>query len=303
MKLQALRERLALAEQNAARGRELIVRQNALVVKLGLEGKDTGTAEVVLETLKETQRLQYDLVAALIDGLKATAPEEWEAQYAPLPGERNNEGNQLLNSLPIQVLSLIQPLLESVRLRRGQRVQIAKGKMKHILFPESGMISVVAVNGGGHKRMQVGLIAREGMVGLPILFGLKQSPFDMEVEVEGTALSVATEALSEFIGQNPIAREVFLRALYDSWVHFAELAAANAQGTIEQRLAHLLLLVQDRLDTAIIRLTHEQIATMMTVRRAGVTVALEQLEAEGSIARSRGAITVLDRAGLDRKAA
>ena len=57
MKVQALRERLALAEHNAARGRELIIRQNALAVRLGLEGKDTSTAEAVLETLKETQRL------------------------------------------------------------------------------------------------------------------------------------------------------------------------------------------------------------------------------------------------------
>ena len=125
----------------------------------------------------------------------------------------------------------------------------------------------------------------------------------MVVSICDLMAALRAEALSEFIGQNQTAREVFLRALYDSWVHFAEIAAANAQGTIEQRLAHLLLLVQNRMETASIRLTHEQIATMMTVRRAGVTVALEHLEADGLIARERGIITLLNRDGLQQMAA
>jgi hypothetical protein len=86
------------------------------------------------------------------------------------------------------------------------------------------------------------------------------------------------------------------------WLQFAHTAAANANGTIEQRLARLLLLAEDRLDSEEIRLTHEQLATMLTVRRAGVTVALQHLESCRLINRERGIITIMDRAGLEAAA-
>jgi predicted transcriptional regulator len=63
-------------------------------------------------------------------------------------------------------------------------------------------------------------------------------------------------------------------------------------------LARLLLLVEDKLESEEIGLTHEQLATMLSVRRAGVTVALQHLETRGLINRERAAITVRDRAGL-----
>ena len=77
-------------------------------------------------------------------------------------------------------LALIQPFLERVGLKFRSGLQMANRTMKTIHFPESGMISVMAVNGGGLHKTQIGLIGREGMTGMPIIFGSKHSPFDTQ---------------------------------------------------------------------------------------------------------------------------
>jgi hypothetical protein len=82
----------------------------------------------------------------------------------------------------------------------------------------------------------------------------------------------------------------------------AQTALANAKGTVEQRLARWLLMAHDRLPGDDLRLTHEFVALMLGVRRAGVTVALHQLEASGAISTSRGAIAIIDRIALERDA-
>ena len=161
------------------------------------------------------------------------------------------------------------------------------------------MVSVMAVNGGGLHRTQIGLIGREGMTGMPIIFGSKRSPFDIEVEVEGQAQCIAAEKLIDLMAESPSIRTALVDYLQTLWLQFAHTAAANANGTIEQRLARLLLLAEDRLDSEEIKLTHEQLATMLAVRRAGVTVALQHLESCRLINRERGMITISDRAGLE----
>jgi CRP-like cAMP-binding protein len=160
------------------------------------------------------------------------------------------------------------------------------------------MISVVTVAGGGRYQTQIGLIGREGMTGAPIVFGSMRSPFDLEVEVEGQGQCIPTEKLIDLMGQSASIRAALIDYLRTLWVQFAHTAGANTNGTVEQRLARLLLLVEERLETDEIRLTHEQLATMLSVRRAGVTVALQHLQTCGLINRERGLITILDRTGL-----
>jgi CRP-like cAMP-binding protein len=130
-------------------------------------------------------------------------------------------------------------------------------------------------------------------------FGSKRSPFDMEVEVGGQSQRIETKKLTDLMDQSPSIRIALVDYVQTLWLQFAHTAAANANGTIEQRLARLLLLAEDRLDSEEIRLTHEQLATMLAVRRAGVTVALQHLESCRLINRERGIITIMDRAGLE----
>jgi len=294
-----LRRQIARAKQRSAKARDSVAHQRALILDLEKDKRDTSVAEDVLRTLIETQHLCEDAERRLIHELRSVAPEEWRSKYAEeLKAPPANIGNKLLNSLPFTDLALLQPFLERIGLSFRSRLQMANRTMKTIHFPESGMISVVAVSGGGRHQTQIGLIGREGMTGVSLGFGSKRSPFDMEVEVEGQGQCIATEKLIDLMGQSLSIRTALVDYLQTLWLQFAHTAAANANGTIEQRLARLLLLVEERLESEEIRLTHEQLATMLAVRRAGVTVALQQLETDGLINRERGIITISDRAGL-----
>jgi hypothetical protein len=109
----------------------------------------------------ETQQLHEETERRLIEELKAVAPEEWRLNYAEkLEAPPSNKGNKLLNSLSLGDLALMQPFLERLGLKFRRRLQIANRITVH--FPESGMISVVAVTGGGRNQTQIGLIGREG---------------------------------------------------------------------------------------------------------------------------------------------
>ena len=298
-----LRRELTRAKQRSAKARESVARQRALILHLEKKRRDSSVAEDVLRTLIETQHLYEDAERRLIDELKSVAPNEWRLDYAEkLEAPPANKGNKLLNSLPFSDLALIQPFLERARLKSPSRLQMANRTMKTIHFPESGMISISAVTGGGRNQTQIGLIGREGMTGVSIGFGSKRSPFDIEVEVEGQAQCIAAEKLIDLMAESPSIRTALVDYLQTLWLQFAHTAAANANGTIEQRLARLLLLVEERLESEEIRLTHEQFATMLAVRRAGVTVALQHLETCRLINRERGIVTLIDHAGLEAAA-
>jgi CRP-like cAMP-binding protein len=297
--MEELKRKLARAKQHSAKARDSVARQRALILDLEQNRRDTSMAEDVLRTMIETQHLHELSERKLIEELKSVAPEEWRLNYAEkLEAPPGNRGNKLLQSLAASDLALLQPLLERVALKFRSRLQLANRTMKFVHFPQSGMISVMAVNGGGRHKTQIGLIGREGMTGIPIVFGSMRSPFDIEVEIEGQSQCIETDKLSELMVQSPSIRTVLTDYLRELWLQFTHTAAANTNGTIEQRLARLLLLVEDRLESEEIRLTHGQLAAMLSVRRAGVTVALQHFESSGLIHRDRALITISDRTAL-----
>jgi len=302
--LEKLKNYITRAERNAARGREIIARQRTLISEMEQDGHDTLRAESILRTLLQSQKLHEEALDGLVEELRKDFPEEWRARTKDDEfdvGPASNEGNRILNSLSFADLGKLQPFLERVKLRFRQRLQIANRKISDVHFLESGLVAVMAITGVGRCETQVALIGKEGMTGLPIIFDSRQSPFDLVVEVEGQGQSISVDNLLDVMDQSPCVRDAMMAYLHATWLEFARTAAINAQGTIEERLAHLLIVAQDRLDTKELRLTQEQLATMMAVRRAGVTVALQNLEASALIARDRGNITVIDRAGLEHR--
>ena len=304
MTLEKLKNYITRAERNAARGREIIARQRTLISEIEQDGHDTLSAESILRTLLQSQKMHEDALDRLVEALRAEFPEEWRARTKDDVADVSpvsNEGNRLLNSLSFADLGKLQPFLERVKLRLRQRLQIANRKISDVHFLESGLVAVMAITGAGRCETQVALIGKEGMTGLPIMFGSRQSPFDVVVEVEGRGQCISVNNLLNVMDQSPPVRDVMMAYLHATWLQFAHTTAINAQGTIEERLAHLLIVAQDRLETRELRLTHEQLATLMAVRRAGVTIALQNLEASELIAKDRGHITIVDRAGLEHR--
>ena len=170
-----------------------------------------------------------------------------------------------------------------------------------VYFPEAGFASVVAVQRGG-KEVEVGLIGREGMTGLPILLGNHRSPHSTYIQAVGKGQSIPAAELRRATQTSVSLRDSLLKFVQAFGVQTAHTAICNAQSKIEVRLARWLLMAQDRIGGDTLPLTHEFLSLMLAVRRAGVTDALKILRQQDLISYRRGEITINDRKGMVRVA-
>jgi CRP-like cAMP-binding protein len=157
-------------------------------------------------------------------------------------------------------------------------------------------------NNSGDGKIEVGVIGREGMVGLPIVLGIDQTPYEHFMQIAGHGWRIAVQDLEQAMAQSSSLHRQLLRFAQASHVQASETAFANANSDVEARLARWLLMCHDRVEGSDIPLTHEFIAMMLGVRRPGVTVALHVLEGMQIIRSKRGVITVLDREKLEELA-
>jgi CRP-like cAMP-binding protein len=218
------------------------------------------------------------------------------------PGAGNVQRNRILNAMANADLALLQPHLQPVPLKFRQRLQSSNRETKNVYFPVSGIASVVAVSGGEQRQAEVALVGRDGMTGLPIVLGADRSPCETFIQVKGEGLCISADNLRKVIDKSVTMLKCFLRYAHVFSVQSGYTALANARGSIEERLARWLLMSRDRVDADEMLLTHEFIALMLGVRRAGVTGALQAFESKGLIATARGSVTVKDRDGLEEAA-
>ena len=208
--------------------------------------------------------------------------------------------NRLLSGLTPEDFGLLQPHLETVPLEMRQWVIKAGEPIQHVTFPEHGIVSVLADTSQG--RIEVGLLGPEGMAGLPVVLGIERSPHGYMVQAAGEALRITAQHLRAALRQSPSLHAGLLRYAHALMVQTAETAYANAGFTMEARLARWILMTDDRLEREDLPLTHDFLSMMLGVRRPGVTIAVQTLEANRLIRAKRGGITVLDRAGLQEVA-
>lgn len=167
----------------------------------------------------------------------------------------------------------------------------------HVYFPLSAVSSIVT--GSGDDRIEVGLIGRDGMTGLSVLLGAESSPHECFIQIPGDGLRIAVAEFNRALDAEPALGKRCLLYARTFMLQTAQTAFANGRCTIEERLARWLLMCQDRLDGNDIRLTHEFLSLMLGVRRPGVTMALQTLEAAGLIHNTRACITIRDRPRLE----
>ena len=211
------------------------------------------------------------------------------------------KGNFVLASLSSADLDLLQPKLDATELVSGKRID-AKGKtINYVHFIDSGIVSVVA-RGAAGRSIEVGIIGREGTTGGPVILGVSRSPHEMLVQVAGSAQRITAMHLRETMLKSASIRRALLLSVYVFGLQASQTALANGLGKLEERLARWLLMTHDRIDGDELPFTHEFLSLMLGVRRAGVTVALDLLENDGLIRRSRGVILIFDREGLEATA-
>ena len=209
--------------------------------------------------------------------------------------------NRLLASLSTGDFDLLEPHLESVTLGLRKHLERPNRRIEAAYFPEAGFASVVAVQSKG-KQVEVGLIGREGMTGLPIVFGNHRSPHATYIQAPGTGKCIPATELRKATQASLSLRDSLLKFVQAFGVQTSHTAISNAQSRLDVRLARWLLMAHDRIGTDTLPLTHEFLSLMLGVRRAGVTETLHVLRERGLISYGRGQIAVKDRKGLERAA-
>ena len=209
--------------------------------------------------------------------------------------------NRLLTYLTQEDQELLLPFLEPVVLEYKRPLYNADERIEFVHFIESGVGSLVCTMADG-QAAEVGTIGNEGLIGLPVLLGDNQAPSSMYVQVPGSGLRMRARIFREQLEQSERMRAVLLRYTHVFFNHIALTAACAHFHSLEQRCCRWLLMTHDRMPSDTFLLTHEFLAMMLAVRRAGVSVAAGALQRAGLIRYHRGRITILDREGLEERA-
>ena len=212
-----------------------------------------------------------------------------------------DRGNHLLEALRTDEYERLKPHLELVSLVRGQVLGEPGRKITHIYFPVSAIVSLVCVMQNGESA-EIALTGCEGLVGATLFMGGDTPPSRAVVQSDGDSYRIGTAVMKAEFALGGTLQGMSLKYLLALVVQMAQTAACNGHHKLEQRLCRWLLLGLDRSSSDELRMTQEAIASMLGVRREGVTTAAGKLQADGVIRWSRGRIRVLDRRRLEQRA-
>jgi CRP-like cAMP-binding protein len=205
--------------------------------------------------------------------------------------------NRLLLALPSGNLKQLMPELEQASCQRGQVLMDADGSLDHVFFPDSGVVSVVAVYADG-SIIEMATIGREGCTGVQAVFGAKNSSFRLLVQIPGSAARMSRAAFTRAMGSMPSFRSLMYAYVHAFLEQVMVSVACNGAHSLKQRLARWLLMMRDRGDDDALPITQSLLAEMLGVQRPTITNAARELERAGVIERGRRQVTILDRQGL-----
>jgi CRP-like cAMP-binding protein len=205
--------------------------------------------------------------------------------------------NLVLSRLSNADFKLLEPHLEPADLPLRKVLERSGKPIKAVYFPDTGFASVVA-NGNTKRPIEVGIIGREGMTGLPVVLGGDRNDRETYMQAAGSGHCIRTSHVRQAIDKSTSLHRSLLRYVHAFLNQATTTAVANGRSKLEERLARWLLMAADRLDNGELPLTHEFLAMMLSVRRPGVTVAIQELERAGLISRRRGRIVIVDRKAL-----
>lgn len=213
-------------------------------------------------------------------------------------GDRRAIGNTILRSLPRTESARVFSSLEFVRLRLHQVLHETAEVIKSGYFLNDGMCSVLTVQPDGES-VEVGLIGKEGFVGLPVIFGFKTSALRIITQGDGTAYRIDVGILQSLLPQCPALERQLQRYSMILGIQSTQLAACNRLHDVDERLARWLLMSHERIGSTTLPLTQEFLAQMLGTRRSTVSVAASILQKAGMISYTRGNVTILNKSKLE----
>jgi CRP-like cAMP-binding protein len=211
------------------------------------------------------------------------------------------KGNLLLAALPAADRLRLTGDRPPVDLLLSETLDQPGERIRHVYFPVDSFISLITPS-AGREQIEIGLVGNEGMLGVPLLLGVKVSPMRTLVQGTGHAWRVDAASFTREIDSNAATRAVLNRYLQVFLSQLMQTVICTRFHVLEARLARWLLMTRDRAHSSQFHVTHEFLAFMLGVRRVGVTSAASALQRRRFIRYSRGDITVLDVPGLERAA-
>ncbi len=211
------------------------------------------------------------------------------------------ESNVVLLSLPEKEYNLLRPHLEPTDLPQYEILEEPGEKIDFTYFLNDGMASLVALSLDG-RSVEVGIVGKEGMVGMSLVAGLRRGTFRAIMQMAGSGVRIRAEVFQDILLSAPVLRAQLGRFALMHGMQVAQLAACNRLHEVEQRLARWLLMCQDHRDSQLLPLTHEFLAQMLGTGRPSVSLAAGSLENAGLIENLRGSVKILNRKNLEEAA-
>lgn len=217
----------------------------------------------------------------------------------PLPHSPNQ--NHLLAALPTAEFELLAPHLELVLMPLGEILYEPNMQLQHAYFPTTSIVSLHYMMASGSSTEFAG-VGNEGVVGVSLYMGGDTTSSSAIVQTAGHAYRLERRWLKQEFNRGSLLQHLLLRYTQSLMTQMAQTAVCNRHHSVEQQLCRWLLLTLDRLPTNELVMTQELVASMLGVRREGITEAAGNLQRAGFISYRRGHISVLDRSGLETHA-
>ena len=224
-------------------------------------------------------------------------------RLAPVDERTNADGKQVRNkvllAMPDNEYELMRADLTHVELPSHLSLHEPTQNIEFVYFPNRGMVSQVVVTKDG-RTVEVGVVGNEGYVGAGLAVGLTRSPVREIIQIAGDGSRILGNALERILRSAPQLQVILNRSTGLQGMQVAQTAACNRLHDIQQRLSRWLLMTQDRVDSGVLPITHDFVATMMGTDRSTVSLAASILQKKGVIEYVRGAVKIVNRRKLEK---
>jgi CRP-like cAMP-binding protein len=222
------------------------------------------------------------------------------------PGERTNVAgkpvsNKILLALPDSEYLSVRRHLDFVELPQHHVLHEPNESLRFVHFPNGGLVSLVIVMESG-ETVEAGIVGKEGIAGIPSAVGLRRNPFREVVQIAGDGFRIKADVLQHVLESSSQLQMTLSRYTVLHYLQVSQTAACNRLHGAEQRLARWLFMAQDRVDSGVLLITHDFLATMLGTDRPTITLAAGILQKKKLIKYPRGAVKILSRTNLERAA-
>jgi CRP-like cAMP-binding protein len=223
----------------------------------------------------------------------------------PTDQRTNSRGKQVLNRVllatPDNEYELLRPDLLYIDLPSHLSLHEPTQNIEFVYFPNRGMVSQVVVTKDG-RTVEVGVVGKEGYVGAGLAIGMSRSPVREIIQIAGNGFRMTGSALQRILRSAPQLQMILNRHTGLQGMQVSQTAACNRLHDIQQRLSRWLLMTQDRVDSGMLRITHDFVATMMGTDRSTVSLAASVMQKDGILDYVRGAVKIVNRRKLEKSA-